>query len=103
MENDILDAHMLINKIYDGITISDLKGHFEIFNTRMQEMTGYSIFEIKNMNVLSKILYKDSDKNYEIFDRLFEITKKRGYSEIETTILTRDKIKKTVCVIVQNR
>jgi len=88
----------LIEKIEEGITFSDAHGHFEIFNSKMQEITGYTIDEANRSGDFMTLLYPDPLEKKKALDGLYDTTKKGVSGDIETTIQTKDSKKKTLLV-----
>lgn len=88
-ENEFLDLNDVVDKIGVGITASDKKGHFEIFNKKMEEITGYTIEEANNQEDFNSLIYPDSEKRLKALKQLNEL-KKTGNQEIETAIQAKN-------------
>jgi len=97
-EQEVLDLNSVINKVADGITLSDKKGLFELFNERMQEITGYTIEEANSQQDFTSLLYPDLKERQLALERLNELMAKKPYEEIETTIQAKNGAKKTLLV-----
>ncbi|MCX6134711.1 MAG: PAS domain S-box protein [Ignavibacteriales bacterium] len=88
----------IIETVQSGITLSDEKGHFDVFNTAMEKLTGYSMAEANSSGDFSKLLYPDADDRQRALDGL-KILLEQGHSpETESTILTKNAQKRTVLV-----
>ena len=89
-------------KVFDamdiGITISDKNGHFEIFNSKMQAITGYTPEQVNACGDFSRVIYPDPLERQEALERLNEIMQKPGCHEIETQIQAKDGTKKILSV-----
>ncbi|MCX5702978.1 MAG: ATP-binding protein, partial [Candidatus Omnitrophica bacterium] len=89
-------------KIFDamdiGITISDKNGYFEIFNSKMQAITGYTLEQVNACGDFSRVIYPDPLERQEALERLNEIMQKPGCHEIETQIQAKDGTKKILSV-----
>ncbi|MEI8350591.1 MAG: PAS domain S-box protein [Candidatus Omnitrophota bacterium] len=91
---DLLDSHLIINKISDGIAVFDAQGHFEVFNSRMQEITGYTIDEANQTEDFNILVCLKLEEQQEAFKELSKIVIEKGYHEIETAIQAKDGSKK---------
>ncbi|EKD28827.1 MAG: sensory box histidine kinase/response regulator [uncultured bacterium] len=98
MSENMLDVLTVINKINDGITVSDDTGHFEIFNSRMREITGYTIEEANNTNDFSNLLHPSPEEHHIALSRISEIREKNEYKEIEIKIRTKDLKSKSILI-----
>ncbi len=96
-EDEILATHAIIDNISIGLSLSDQRGRFVIFNHRMQEITGYAMEEI-NKQDLAVLIYPDPVDRQEAINRLNEITIESEASDIETKIITKDGLEKIVSV-----
>ena len=95
---NLLDSHMVIDKISDGITVSDAQGYFEVFNLRMQEIAGYTIDEANQAEDFNILIYPKIEDRQEVFKELSKIVTEKGYHEIETAIHAKDGSEKTLLV-----
>lgn len=91
--------HMIIYRTGDGVTISDASGHFEVYNSRMQEITGYSIEEANSSGDFSKLIYPERKDRAAALDRLNDIIKGEVVEQAETVIRAKDGSKKTLLVM----
>ena len=88
----------VIDKIEDGITLSDTGGYFELFNLKMQEITGYTREEANASGDFTTLLYPDFQERKKSLDNINETIKKGVSRNFETTIQTKDGTKKTLLV-----
>jgi len=98
VDDELLDSHAVINKISDGITVSDARGHFEIFNVRMQEITGYSINEANSVEDFNTLIHPGSQDRQNIIISLSEIIKEKKYRETEVVVRAKDDSEKNLLV-----
>ncbi|MCK9604472.1 MAG: PAS domain S-box protein [Candidatus Omnitrophica bacterium] len=96
-EEEILASHAVIDNIGIGLSLSDKKGRFVIFNSGMQKITGYTMEEI-NKQGLDVVLYPDLKERQKAISRLSEITPEKGISNVETIIKVKDSSERTVSV-----
>ena len=89
-------------KVFDampiGMTASDKNGHFEIFNSKMQAITGYTLEEANACGDFSKLIYPVPLERQEALKKLNEIMQKSECHEIETQIQAKDGTKKILSV-----
>ena len=89
-------------KVFDdmaiGITASDKNGHFEIFNSKMQAITGYTLEQANACGDFSRLIYPAPLERQEALERLNDIIQKPEYHEIETQIQAKDGTKKILLV-----
>jgi len=88
----------IIESVRSGITLSDEKGHFEVFNTAMEELTGYSMAEANSRGDFSKLLYPDEEDRQQALDGLKILLEQGHAPEVETTILTKSSQRRTLLV-----
>ncbi|MCX5698448.1 MAG: ATP-binding protein [Candidatus Omnitrophica bacterium] len=81
-----------------GITASDKNGCFEIFNSKMQAITGYTLEQANACGDFSKFIYPDPLERQEALGRLNEIVQKSECHEIETRIQAKDGARKILLV-----
>ena len=87
----------VVDTVNEGITFSDEGGHFEVFNTTMEKLTGYSISEA-NAGDFSKLIYPDAAARQQALDGLKELLEKREIYDAETTITTKSGELRTLLV-----
>ncbi|MDC0832883.1 PAS domain S-box protein [Geitlerinema sp. CS-897] len=88
----------VINTVGEGITLSNRRGNFLIFNPPMQETTGYSLEEANRSPNFFKLLYPEPTAFQEFeahFDRVVQYGRARNR---ETQIRTKDGTCKTLLV-----
>lgn len=95
---EVLELETVIEKMGDGITLSDANGHFEIFNSRMQEISGYTIDEANACADFSLLIYPGSQERRKALEGLKEVMQKGRHYEVETAIQAKDGSKKTLLV-----
>ncbi|MDD5168837.1 MAG: PAS domain S-box protein, partial [Syntrophales bacterium] len=88
----------VIEAIQEGITFSDEKGHFEAYNSKMEELTGYSADEANACSDYSACLYPDPQDREKALAGLNELTTTGMSREAETIIRTKDGVQKHVLV-----
>jgi len=88
----------IIETVQEGITLSDKKGRFEIFNTAMEHMTGYTMAEANSSGDFAKILYPGETERQRALDGLKDLLETGKSTEIETTIHTKGGDSRTLLV-----
>jgi len=88
----------VIETVEDGITLSDEQGRFVIYNSKMEEITGYSREDANAVADFSRLLYPRPEARQEALDGLKELMEHGHTREIETTIRTREGSEKTLLV-----
>ncbi|MDF0554286.1 PAS domain S-box protein [Kamptonema sp. UHCC 0994] len=88
----------IIEMTGEGITLSDAAGCFEIFNTTMQKITGYTIAEANNSSDFIRLLHPEEQEFREAQERLEQVREKGKISDIKTTIFTKNKIRKSLLI-----
>ncbi len=88
----------VISTVDEGITLSDETGAFEIFNLKMEELTGYTFSEVIAAKEFTKLIYPDPLVQKEGLDRL-NIVLEQGFIEnVETAIKTKSGEMRTLLV-----
>ena len=90
--------HTVIDSAEEGITLSDAEGHFEIFNAKMNEITGYTREEANTSTDFTTILYLDPHERKKALENNTETVKKGISRNFETIIQSKDGTKKTLLV-----
>jgi PAS domain S-box-containing protein len=85
----------VVSTVSEGITLSDVKGHFEIFNTAMEHITGYSHAEA-NAGDFSLLLYPNPTDRQRALNGLKDLFEKKEMREVESTICTKSGEERTV-------
>lgn len=88
----------IIEAVDEGITLSDKEGYFEVFNSRMQEITGYTKEEANSNKKFITLLYPDPEKLKEAYEGIEEVFKKGRTYNTETTLQAKDGTKRTLLV-----
>ena len=96
-EEEIFASHTVIDNINIGLSLSDKRGRFVIFNHSLQEITGYTMEEI-NKQDLGVLLYPDLEDRRKAISRLSEIAAGKGTFDVETIIKAKDGLKKIILV-----
>ncbi len=78
----------VISTVNDGITLSDERGHFEVFNNTMEMITGYTKKEA-NASEFTTLLYPQPSDRQHALDGLKELLEKGELREVESTIRTK--------------
>jgi len=97
-DNEFLDSYAVINRISNGITVSDIRGHFEIFNIRMQEITGYTMNEANRDGNFNALIHPGPTDRQGILKGLSEIYEEKESRESETVIRAKDGSEKKLIV-----
>jgi len=101
-ERDIQESadrlQTIIETVDEGITVSDLDERYEIFNSKMEEITGYTCAEVNALQDLAARLYRDTDQHASITAHRREAWDTGHTGEVEIIIVTRQGQEKTVLV-----
>lgn len=98
----------ILEAVKDGITFSDEAGHFEVFNSEMEKLTGYSMKEANASPDFNRLIYPDSEKRRQALDGLNKLSKPGDIYKTETTFHTkkgidRDMLISTIVVLYKGR
>ena len=88
----------IIETVQEGITLSDKEGQFEIFNSAMEYLTGYTMAEANASRDFSKLLYPDEQDRQRALDGLKILLESGRSTELETTIQTKRGESRTLLV-----
>jgi PAS domain S-box-containing protein len=88
----------ILDNVNDGIVLCDFTGYFEIFNARMEEMTGYTHAEANQHTDFQLVLYPDSKRYHQAIMRIAEIMATGQPQGSITTIRAKDGTEKTLTV-----
>ena len=80
----------IIETVQEGITLSDEKGNFEVFNSAMEQLTGYTMSEANASGDFSRVLYPDKDRRQHALDGLKALLERGRHSEQESTIVSKN-------------
>ncbi len=79
----------IIETVDEGITVSDRSGHFEVFNSKMEAITGYTLREANSTEGFFSLLCPAARNPEQASARLREIIATGESCELEMTICTR--------------
>lgn len=100
-ENQLKESSMLFNTVIEsvdeGITLSEPDGYFEIFNSRMIEITGYTKEEANKIDFMQAI-YPDEAKFQKASQMLERLRLERSNKNFETTIISKQGKERTLLV-----
>ncbi len=88
----------VVNTVSEGITFSDESGFFEVFNPRMEELTGYSMKEANDAPDFNRLMYPGEDEYRRSLNAQKELIATGQVQESETTIRTKSGEKKILWV-----
>jgi len=88
----------VINTVNEGITLSDESGFFEVFNPRMEELTGYSLNEANDNPDFDKLLSPTEDEYQRMLFHQKELLTASKVQESEITIRTKSGEKKILLI-----
>ncbi len=88
----------VLASIREGVTFSDQSGHFYVYNSAMEEITGYSMEEANASSDFISLLYPDPKDRKVALKGIDELLKKKTSREIETVIATKNGQFKNVLV-----
>ena len=95
---DEIQLRTVIETVKNGITFSDEEGHFAVYNTEMEKLTGYSIDEANASSDFTLLLYPDQEERNKTLAVLRELTETGIFRETETKIHTKDGQEKYILV-----
>ena len=98
VDDELLDSLVVINKISDGITVSDSKGYFEVFNIRMQRITGYTMDEANKAGDFNALIHPKSKDRQDVIKSLSVIVNEKECRETEILIVAKDGSEKKIFV-----
>jgi PAS domain S-box-containing protein len=84
----------IINTVNEGITLSDESGFFEVFNPRMEELTGYSLNEANDNPDFNRLLSSTEDEYRRMLSNQKELSIANRGHESEITIRSKSGEKK---------
>jgi two-component system, sensor histidine kinase and response regulator len=86
----------VVETVADGITLSDASGKFLIFNTHMQEITGYTIDEANACADFNALIYPDPQAYRHVMRSLSDILVTGFLRDEETRIVAKNGTVKTL-------
>jgi PAS domain S-box-containing protein len=84
----------IVNTVNEGITLNDKSGFFEVYNLRMEELTGYSLNEINGNHDFNRMLSSTEDDYQRMFSREEQLWSAGKTTDLEITIRTKSGEKK---------
>ena len=88
----------VIEVVDEGITFSDIEGRFEVFNSKIREITGYTKDEANGHRDFLSLLYPDHEKRLQAVRGIEEVFRRGISGDIETTVRAKDGTQKTLLV-----
>src|SRR3990167_2439289 len=85
-------------RVKEGVTLSDEKGHFEIYNPEMEALTGYTIEEANASPDFTKLLYPNPEDLERAMSGIKELLEKGESREVEARITAKDGAAKRVLI-----
>ena len=78
----------VIDSVGEGITLSDFEGRFDIYNKKMEEITGYNQEEANRKNIVEQI-YPEHDQRIRVYRDIERLMKQGGINLVESKIQTK--------------
>ncbi len=97
-EASLRHLQLVIETLGKGITLSNESGSFEIFNGRMEEITGYTREEANRSGNFLSLLYPDPEAYGNALHGLADLIRDGRSRSTETTIQTKDGDARTLLV-----
>ncbi len=88
----------VVDTVEEGITFSDERGFFEVFNRSMEKMTGYTKQEANETADFSRLLSPDPESHQLGLDRLRHVLDHGAIRDVETVIRTKSGQQRTLLV-----
>lgn len=88
----------VLETVGEGIALSDTKGYFLLFNSKMQEITGYTADEANRCENFLALIYPEPEEYQRALSRLSQLLNLREFRNIETTIRAKDGTRRTLLV-----
>ncbi|MGA3288023.1 MAG: PAS domain S-box protein [Bacteroidota bacterium] len=79
----------VVHMVSEGITLSDESGFFEVFNPRMEELTGYLMKEANDASDFNRFLYPSEDLYQQALGAQKQLLSTGQAQESETAIRTK--------------
>ncbi|MGA7161258.1 MAG: PAS domain S-box protein [Bacteroidota bacterium] len=89
---------VVIDTVSDGVTFSDVNGRFTVFNSRMKEITGYSMEEANAAEDFSSKLYPHPVDHQRALDGIKEVEAQGSVFDKSTVIVAKDGKRKFLLV-----
>ena len=97
-EGHARQALSIIDAFGEGITLADANGRFEMYNSRMEFITGYTMNEANSAADFFSLLYPEEDDRRQAMETIYGTSKIGKPMEIETTICCKNGLRKTLLV-----
>lgn len=88
----------IIESLQEGVTLSTPEGYFEIYNSQMRSITGYSRDEANRTRDFINLIYPDPNQKMMVQDALETLMKTGRSHETITEIVSKDKQHKLILV-----
>ena len=98
LEENARQLRAVVETVEEGITLSDQANRFLIFNTKMEELTGYSVQEAMHTPDFFLQLYPDREERAKAIQYVQDLIASGKVSDVETTIRTKRDQRKTLLV-----
>lgn len=88
----------IIESLQEGVTLSTPEGYFEIYNSKMRSITGYSKDEANRTKDFINLIYPDPNQKMKVQDALESLMKTGRSHETISEIVSKDKQHKLILV-----
>ncbi len=88
----------VLETVGEGITLSNKEGRFEVFNSKMEEITGYSKQEANACGDFIQLIYPSGPDRQRALDGLKEIIDAKEVRDAETSIIAKNGARKHLLV-----
>lgn len=98
IESAILRLVSVVERVDEGVTLSDDKGHFHIYNAKMGDITGYTMQEANSQENFIDLICPDPGERRKALERIGEAVEQGGVHEAEMVIRAKSGAVKTILV-----
>lgn len=98
LEETTKQLSTVIETVGEGITLSDETGKFLIFNSQMQELTGYSLSEVNRCEDFFALIYPENDAYQQAKAGREKLEQLQKIRHVETNIRSKEGQNKTVLI-----
>jgi PAS domain S-box-containing protein len=88
----------IIESLQEGVTLTTPDGYFEIYNSQMRDITGYTKEEANKTRDFINLIYPDPNQRQIVLDAMDDIRQTGRSNEAITEIVTRDRQQKLILV-----
>jgi len=88
----------IIESLQEGVTLSTPEGQFEIYNSQMRDITGYTREQANRTRDFINLIYPDPNQRQIVLDAMEDMKKTGRSNETITEIVTRDNQHKLLLV-----